>query len=163
MTSNVGSEYIAKMGVGFANDDNQSDRKQLEEQVNSSLKKEFRPEFLNRIDETVIFNYLGQEEIKEIVDLELDKVSDRLGEKEISIDVTEDAKEFLAEEGFDKNLGARPLKRTIQKEVLNPLSLKIVSGDVEEGDEIEVDKNQEGVIFNGKHLADTEEKQKASV
>ncbi|MEF8846945.1 MAG: AAA family ATPase [Candidatus Paceibacterota bacterium] len=163
MTSNVGSEYIAKMNVGFAKDDNQSDRKQLEEQVNSSLKKEFRPEFLNRIDETIIFNYLGQEEIKEIVDLELDKVSNRLGEKEITIDVTEDAKEFLAEEGFDKNLGARPLKRVIQKEVLNPLSLKIVSGDVKEGDEIKVDQDQGSMTFNGKHLVDTKEKQEASV
>ena len=106
---------------------------------------------------------MDQEEIKEIVDLELDKVSGRLGEKEISIDVTEDAKEFLAEEGFDKNLGARPLKRVIQKEVLNPLSLKIVSGEVEEGDDIEVDKGQEGMIFNGKQLVDAQKKQEASV
>ena len=163
MTSNVGSEYISKMGVGFTESDKKSDRKQLEEQINSSLKKEFRPEFLNRIDETVIFNYLGEEEIKQIVDLELDKVSERLDEKEISIKVTEDAKELLAEEGFDKNLGARPLKRVIQKEVLNPLSLKIVSGGVEEGDKIEIDQEDGDVTFNGMSLVDTKEEQKASV
>ena len=109
------------------------------------LKEAFRPEFLNRIDEIVIFNYLNKVEIRRIVDLELDKVSKRLKAKGIRIEVTEAAKEFLVERGFDVNLGARPLKRVIQKMVLDTLALKIVSRETSEGDRVIVDLKN-GVI-----------------
>jgi len=113
----------------------------------AALKENFRPEFLNRIDEIIIFNYLGKPEIKKIVDLELEKVAERLKSKKIEIQATESAKEFLAERGFDQNLGARPLKRVIQKQVLDPLSLKIVSGEVKEGERVMVDLEEGKIKF----------------
>jgi len=112
----------------------------------AALKESFRPEFLNRIDEIVIFNYLGTKEIKMIVDLELNKVEKRLYSKHISLTVTDAAKEILAARGFDANLGARPLRRVIQKLVLDNLALKIVSGEVKEGDNILVDALQDQII-----------------
>jgi ATP-dependent Clp protease ATP-binding subunit ClpB len=148
MTSNIGSEYIAKMSsLGFVNGKDGSERKSLKEKVMEALKEDFRPEFLNRIDEIIIFDYLGRSEIKKIVDLELKKVAERLGRKKIKIKVSEKAKELLAEQGFDPNLGARPLKRVIQREVLNPLSLKIVAGLVKEGEEIMVDSEAKKIII----------------
>ncbi|MFH1401659.1 MAG: AAA family ATPase [Parcubacteria group bacterium] len=140
MTSNIGSEYIAKMGaLGFLGQKEEQEKENLKEKVMASLKDNFRPEFLNRIDEIIIFNYLGRQEIKTIVDLELEKVAGRLFKKGINVKITDETKEFLAEKGFDQNLGARPLKRVIQREVLNPLSLKIVSGEVKEGERVEID------------------------
>ncbi|MBU0476577.1 AAA family ATPase [Patescibacteria group bacterium] len=149
MTSNTGSEYIAKMGsLGFLGKEQESERKSLKDKLLDSLKEEFRPEFLNRIDEVIIFDYLGKEEIRKIVDLELSKVYKRLKKKRIEIKVSEQVKEFLAEKGFDPNLGARPLKRVIQKEILNPLSLKIVIGETKEGDKVNVDFENGAVKFS---------------
>jgi ATP-dependent Clp protease ATP-binding subunit ClpB len=140
MTSNIGSEYIAKMGaLGFLGERETEEKETLKDKVMSSLKDSFKPEFLNRVDEIIIFNYLGKVEIAKIVDLELEKVAQRLAQKEINIRITEAAKGFLAERGFDQNLGARPLRRVIQKEVLNPLSLKIVSGELKNGEQVLVD------------------------
>ncbi len=149
MTSNVGSEIIAKeASLGFITGDEKKNQKEtLKEKVMASLKESFRPEFLNRIDEIIIFNYLGKEEIKKIVDLELQKIEERLKLKDIKIQVTVPAKEFLAEKGFDPNLGARPLKRVIQKLILDPLSLKIVSGEIKEGERVIIDKAEDKVIF----------------
>ena len=149
MTSNVGSEIIAKEAfLGFVGGDaEKSARESLKEKVMAALKENFRPEFLNRIDEIIIFNYLGKLEIKKIVDLELEKVAERLKSKKIEIQATESAKEFLAERGFDQNLGARPLKRVIQKQVLDPLSLKIVSGLVKEGERVIVDLEEGKIKF----------------
>ena len=149
MTSNVGSDVIAKeASLGFVGGEGEkSQREALKEKVMAALKENFRPEFLNRIDEIIIFNYLGKLEIKKIVDLELAKVAERLKSKKIEIQTTESAKEFLAERGFDQNLGARPLKRVIQKQVLDPLSLKIVSGEVKEGERVMVDLEEGKIIF----------------
>jgi len=149
MTSNVGSDIIAReASLGFigGNEEKES-RENLKEKVMSALKENFRPEFLNRIDEIIIFNYLGKIEIKKIVDLQLANVADRLKQKGIEIRVTEKAKEFLAEKGFDQNLGARPLKRVIQKMVLDPLALKIVSGELKEKDAVNVDMQDERIVF----------------
>jgi len=149
MTSNVGSDIIAReSSLGFiGGDEEKSQREALREKVIGALKENFRPEFLNRVDEIVIFNYLGKLEIKKIVDLELAKVAERLEKKKIEIGVTEKAKEFLAEKGFDPNLGARPLKRVIQREVLDPLSLKIVAGEIKEGERVMVDFENGKIIF----------------
>ncbi|GAI48336.1 unnamed protein product, partial [marine sediment metagenome] len=103
-------------------------------------------------DEIIIFNYLGRPEIKKIVDLELKKVAGRLERKKIKIKVSEKAKELLAEQGFDPNLGARPLKRVIQRKVLNPLSLKIVAGLVKEREEVVVDSEAKKIIIRSKIL-----------
>jgi len=148
MTSNIGSDIIAKESkLGFVGDEENDQKENLKEKVMASLKESFRPEFLNRIDEIIIFNYLGKQEIKKIVDLELSKIISRLKNKKIEINVSESAKEFLAEKGFDQNLGARPLKRVIQREVLNPLSLKIVSGEIKEGDRVSVNFEQGKINF----------------
>jgi len=148
MTSNIGSEHIAKMGsLGFLGETEETERKSLKDKVMEALKEEFRPEFLNRIDEIIIFNYLGRPEIKKIVDLELGKVAERLRNKKIEIKVAEKTKELLAERGFDPNLGARPLKRVIQKLVLDPLSLKIVAGEVKEGEKVMVDLEEDKIKF----------------
>jgi ATP-dependent Clp protease ATP-binding subunit ClpB len=155
MTSNVGSDIIAReASLGFIGGSEEAESRQsLKEKVMASLKENFRPEFLNRIDEIIIFNYLGKLEIKKIVDLQLADVAERLKQKKIEINVTEKAKEFLAERGFDQNLGARPLKRVIQKMVLDPLALRIVSGEVKEKDRINVDLQGSEIIFkNPKNL-----------
>jgi len=149
MTSNIGSEIIAREApLGFvAGEEKRAKMESVKEKVMAALKEHFRPEFLNRIDEIIIFNYLGKEEIRKIVDLELQKVEKRLLEKNIKIEVTPKTREYLAEKGFDPNLGARPLKRVIQKEVLDPLALKIVSGEVKEGDKVKVDFEGGKIIF----------------
>jgi len=153
MTSNTGSEYIAQMGsLGFLREGEEIERKSLESKVGAALKEDFRPEFLNRIDEVVIFNYLGKQEIRRIVDLELNKVKSRLRPKNIKIKFSEQSKELLADQGFDPNLGARPLKRVIQKKILDPLALKIVSGIIRDGEEITIDVDGQNIII--KTMAD---------
>ena len=111
------------------------------------MRDAFRPEFLNRIDEIVIFNYLRKEQIKSIVDLELSKVEKRLAAKEIKIEISEKAKEILVKDGFDPNLGARPLKRVIQKMILDPLSVKIVTNEICEGSRILIDAEDGKIVF----------------
>ena len=148
MTSNIGSEHIAEAGsLGFMGNGKEGARQSLRDKVMSALRESFRPEFLNRIDEVVIFNYLGKEEIKKIVDLEMEKVAERLNAKKIELRISQAAKDFLAEKGFDANLGARPLKRVIQKQVLDPLALKIVTGQLGEKDKVMVDIEKNQVVF----------------
>ena len=122
-------------------------RETMREKVFDSLRDGFRPEFLNRIDEIVIFNYLQKEQIKSIVDLELSKVEKRLAAKEIKIQISEKAKEFLVKEGFDPNLGARPLKRVIQRLILDPLSVKIVTNEICEGSRVLIDEAEGKITF----------------
>jgi ATP-dependent Clp protease ATP-binding subunit ClpB len=149
MTSNIGTEIIAKEApLGFVADEERKARMEsLRDKVLASLKEHFRPEFLNRIDEIIIFNYLGKEEVRKIVDLELKKVEERLLQKQITIEVSQRAREYLAQKGFDPNLGARPLKRVIQKEVLDPLALKIVAREIKEGERIKIDFDGEKIVF----------------
>lgn len=133
MTSNIGSQFIAEMGpLGFVGEQSRSDNRKesAREKVMTALKEHFRPEFLNRVDEVIIFDYLGTEEIQKIVELEIAKVAKRMASQGVELEVSGKAKELLATRGFDQNLGARPLKRVIQKTLLNPLALKIVSGEI---------------------------------
>ena len=148
MTSNVGSDYINKMSaLGFSTKEDVAEKESMKEKIMDVLKEQFRPEFLNRIDEVVIFNYLKKAEIKRIVELELAKVEKRLKAKGILIRVTEKAKDLLAEKGFDANLGARPLKRVIQRQILDPLSLKIVTNEIKDGDNIMMDADKDNIVF----------------
>lgn len=148
MTSNVGSEIIAKEApLGFVDDAKLSQKEGLKDKVQAALREKFKPEFINRIDEIVIFDYLGAEEIKQIVDLELNKVQKRLGKKDIKIIVTEKAKQSLAKQGFDPNLGARPLKRIIQKLILDPMALKIVTDEIKDGDSISIDADKDQIVL----------------
>ncbi|MCK8825822.1 ATP-dependent Clp protease ATP-binding subunit [Fuchsiella alkaliacetigena] len=150
MTSNVGANLIENQaGVGFkADEDSEDSYQRMKDKVTSELKKRFRPEFLNRLEEMIVFHALDLEHIKEIVDLMLVDVGDRLAEKNLEIEVTEAAKELLGEKGFDKEFGARPLQRTIRRLVENPLAEKILSGDFESGERIEVDVEDEELVFN---------------
>ncbi len=148
MTSNVGSDFINKMSaIGFSNKQDLSERESMKDKIMDSLKDQFRPEFLNRIDEIVIFNYLKKTEVKQIVDLEISKVEKRLKAKEIGIIISEKAKELLARDGFDANLGARPLKRIIQRLILDPLSIKIVTGEIAGGSQVFIDEKNGKIIF----------------
>lgn len=148
MTSNIGSDQIAKMGsLGFLEDSDKGEKKNIKEKVMEKLREEFRPEFLNRVDEIIIFNYLQKQEIKKIVDLEIKKIASRLKDRNIEIAVTDKAKEALVDRGFDSNLGARPLKRVIQKVILDPLAVKIVTGGILSGDRVAVDWQEDGASF----------------
>ncbi len=148
MTSNVGSEYIAKMeSLGFLGEESIKSKQALKDKVRDALKNRFRPEFLNRVDDIIIFNYLSKVDIRKIVDLELEKVAQRLKTKGIEIKIVDFAKELFAEQGFDLNLGARPLKRVIQKLVLDPLALKIVIGEVQEKGKVIIDVKDNEIVF----------------
>jgi len=111
------------------------------------LQGHFRPEFLNRLDEIVVFHPLRKEHLAGIVDIQLRRVSRLLAEKGFHLEVTEAAREYLAEVGYDPDFGARPLKRTIQRELQDPLALKILSGEFHEGETIKVDRGEEGLTF----------------
>jgi ATP-dependent Clp protease ATP-binding subunit ClpA len=115
----------------------------MEERVMEVLRSTFRPEFLNRIDEIVIFNALGLTQIKEIADIQIEHLRRRLAERKITIDLTDDAKQAVAEKGYDPVYGARPLKRTIQKLIQDPLANDILKGDFKEGDHVVVDVDKD--------------------
>ncbi|PKN30536.1 MAG: ATP-dependent chaperone ClpB [Deltaproteobacteria bacterium HGW-Deltaproteobacteria-21] len=139
MTSNVGSQWIQEWKG--------RDEKEMEKRVMETLRSTFRPEFLNRIDEITIFNSLGHEEIKRIVDIQIRLLSRRLESAKIRLELTEDAKEFLVNAGFDPVYGARPLKRTIQRFIQDPLAVKILAGEVKEGDVVRADVEKGKVVF----------------
>jgi len=148
MTSNVGSDYINKMSsLGFSTKEDVAEKESMKEKVRDVLREQFKPEFLNRIDEIIIFNYLKKAEIKKIVELELIKVEKRLKTKNISISISEKAKELLVNKGFDPNLGARPLKRVIQRLILDPLSFKLVTDEIKAGDNVLIDAGDGKIIF----------------
>lgn len=130
MTSNVGSQWIQELGGG--------NPAEMRRRVMEALRQSFRPEFLNRVDEIVIFNSLGREQIEKIVDIQTELLKKRLAEKNIILRFTEPARKFLAEKGFDPVYGARPLKRTIQKYVQDPVALQLLDGRFAEGDTIEL-------------------------
>jgi ATP-dependent Clp protease ATP-binding subunit ClpB len=140
MTSNVGSQWINELKEG-------GDTKGLETKVMDALRNTFRPEFLNRIDETIIFNSLGRKELRKIVDIQLDLLRRRLAESKISLKLTENAQDFLADTGFDPVYGARPLKRAIQRYVQDPLSMKILDGSITEGNSVLMDVKDGEVVF----------------
>jgi ATP-dependent Clp protease ATP-binding subunit ClpA len=130
MTSNIGGQYFA---------DRTNGSEDIRRNVSEELKKHFRPEFLNRIDDTVIFNRLTEEDMLKIVGLELSDVKERLSRKSIDLTVTEGAIKELAAVGYDPDYGARPLKRLIQKEVQDNMALEILKGNISEGDKVSVD------------------------
>jgi ATP-dependent Clp protease ATP-binding subunit ClpA len=146
MTSNLGTEEFQRQALGFSRQ-TKSEEQRLKSAIDSALKQTFRPEFLNRIDEIVIFQPLTEEQIREIVDLIMKDVKKRLSDRKITVELTEEAKAQLAKEGFDPVFGARPLRRTIQRQVENPLSKRILQGEFKEGDRILVDVGPDGFTF----------------
>ena len=145
MTTNLGTRDISKGAMGFvANKDDRTDYERMKGKVIDELKNHFRPEFLNRVDDTIVFPQLSQDELVEIVDLEVAKLDKRLRDKDMGIELTPAAKQLLAERGYDPVLGARPLKRTIQREIEDVLSEKILFGELAAGEIVAVDVEGEG-------------------
>ncbi|MGD8759600.1 MAG: AAA family ATPase [Anaerolineales bacterium] len=152
MTSNLGTEYVTRSGtLGFRRqgDDAAEDQdRAAEEKIEKALKDTFRPEFLNRIDEIIIFSKLSQEHMAQIVDLQMKLISERLAEHGLDVELTEACRKWLAKEGYDPAFGARPLQRALQKHVESPLSVKLLQGEFSQGDRVIVDYSEsKGVIF----------------
>jgi ATP-dependent Clp protease ATP-binding subunit ClpB len=150
MTSNIGSEHIQELLM--ARDERPEHwadlNKVLRDRVMEDLRKSFKPEFLNRVDEVLIFNPLTRELLREIVDIQLRRTARFLEQQQIEIELTDAAKQRLSELGYDPMYGARPLKRTIQKEVLDPLALRMLDGSIHRGDTVEVDFSDGKAVFN---------------
>jgi ATP-dependent Clp protease ATP-binding subunit ClpC len=146
MTSNVGSDLIKKADIGFSRagfpeasqNVSQNKKDEMERKIKESLKDTFKPEFLNRIDELVMFVSLSKEDIRKIVVLEVAKVKKMLDEKKVSLSIDEAVLDWLAAEGYSEEYGARPLKRLIQKEIEDELSQMLIGGNVVEGDDVDV-------------------------
>jgi ATP-dependent Clp protease ATP-binding subunit ClpB len=157
MTSNIGSTHIQEiLEERIKRPSHWSENeKELKEKVMEDLKAFFRPEFLNRIDETIIFNPLSEELLKQIVEIQVNRMKKYLHEKRLDIVLTDGAKEFIAKAGYDPVYGARPLKRAIQKEILNPLALKLLDGTFREGDVVEVDFADDKMVFSKLTIAET--------
>jgi ATP-dependent Clp protease ATP-binding subunit ClpC len=149
MTSNLGTQYVTHAGsLGFRSRGEDADRTESNDKIEQALKDTFRPEFLNRIDEIIIFSTLTMEQMEQIVDLQMDKVSERLAEHGLIVELSPAARSWLAEEGYDPAFGARPLQRALQKYIESPLSITILQGEFSEGDTVIVDfLPDEGVIF----------------
>lgn len=164
LTSNIGSEFATKMeSIGFS-DGKKGDYENAKEKIMESLKNHFRPEFLNRLDEIIVFDTLTKETIREIVLIQLDKVRERLTDKEIIMDVSAKAIDKIAAEGFDPHYGARPLKRVIQNKVLNPVAELILAGKIADKTKICVDvKGKELSIEMVKPKQNTQRRVKTSV
>ncbi|MFP4637714.1 MAG: ATP-dependent Clp protease ATP-binding subunit [Spirochaetaceae bacterium] len=151
MTSNAGAREISRDSmVGFQTDEDMMDYREIKSSAMNELKRLFRPEFLNRVDETVVFHSLQEQEVKKILDILLAEVQNRLAEKEIVLEVTKKAKEYLIQSGFDVKFGARPLRRTIQKEVEDPLSMEILRGRFGEGSHVVVSIRNGRIHFRAK-------------
>ena len=152
MTSNIGAKLISRaqpLGFHVPRNEAQSreeEYKEIRERVMDALKKTFRPEFLNRLDGVMVFRPLTREQIKQIVDLELKRVRSLLVEHDLELEVTEAAKERLAEEGYDPDFGARPLRRVIQREIEDSLSEGLLAGRFKAGDKVIADVNAEGKL-----------------
>jgi hypothetical protein len=152
MTSNIGSQFIEKMeSIGFSNTSEKEDYMNVKDKVMESLKDHFRPEFLNRIDEIVLFDILSKEAILEIVKLRIKVVKERIESKGIYFDINNEALEYLALEGYNPHYGARPLNRLIQNKILNPLANLMIGNNVRKGDSVSIGiKNNELNIITKK-------------
>jgi ATP-dependent Clp protease ATP-binding subunit ClpB len=147
MTSNLGSQIIQESMEKLTQENNDEVLEETKMKLLDLLRRSIRPEFLNRIDETIVFTSLSQSDIKEIVKLQFNQVVKRLSGSDVKITITDDAIDWLAKAGFDPHFGARPVKRQLQKYVLNELSRKILAGKVDKTKPIEIDKGENGLIF----------------
>ncbi len=148
LTSNIGSQFVEKMeSIGFSNNSDKQDYSNMKEKVLEAMKDHFRPEFINRLDEIIVFDILSEEAIKEIVGLRMKVVKERLLAKNIDFKISDEALSYLAKEGYNPHYGARPLNRLIQNKILNPIANHIISNDAKKGDTVFVSvKNNELLI-----------------
>jgi ATP-dependent Clp protease ATP-binding subunit ClpC len=154
MTSNIGTQYAKQGGtLGFLrSSDDDEEARESKKQIEEGLKRTFRPEFLNRIDEIIIFHTLTLEHMEEIVDLQMKEIRERLQEHDVTIELTEAARKWLANEGYDPAFGARPLRRTLQRYVESPLSTRILRGEFKDGDHVladvaQTEREEKGLVF----------------
>jgi ATP-dependent Clp protease ATP-binding subunit ClpC len=151
MTSNLGTEYVHKGGtLGFLQPSETDEDREAHSKIEKALKGTFRPDFLNRVDEIIMFSPLSIEDMERIVDLQMKEVQDRLSEYRIQVELTEPARKWLAKEGYDPAFGARPLGRAIQKYVESPLSVDLLSGKYKDGATVlaDVDEKKNQIIFH---------------
>ena len=145
LTSNLGSEYLAALPEG-------APASQAREQVMQVVRATFRPEFLNRLDEIILFNRLGREQMRDIVEIQLRRLRKLLEDRRITLDITDAAKDWLAKAGYDPVYGARPLKRMIQRHLQDPLASMILEGRIKEGDTVKVDAGEHGLVIDGQEI-----------
>lgn len=163
MTSNLGTEYVRKGGtLGFLTKGDTSEERESHDKIEKALKAAFRPEFLNRIDDIIMFSPLSIKEMEQIVVLQMKELQDRLNEHNISVELTDAARAWLAKEGFDAAFGARPLRRAIQKYVESPLSMELLSGKFKDGAVVLVDEKEDKIIFNAEAAPSKKAKQKVN-
>jgi ATP-dependent Clp protease ATP-binding subunit ClpB len=153
MTSNIGSHFIAEAAVAnLKSAALHADEIRIDEgvrrEVMDAMRAHFRPEFLNRIDEIIIFQPLTREQMRSIIDIQLRGLMKRLEERKIRIELTDRAKDLVIEEGYDPTYGARPLKRTIQRQILDPLAMRVLQGEFREGDLVRVDASGGQLTFS---------------
>lgn len=149
MTSNIGSDTIKNKTMGFgAGEDGEKEYEDIKKKMIDSLKKEFRPEFINRIDDIIVFHKLTQEDIRKIVDIMIEGVAKNLQDRDVEIEVSDGAKDYLAKEGYDPDYGARPLRRTIQQKIEDSLSEMILDGKLKLGQKVSIDFKDEKLIFD---------------
>jgi len=153
MTSNLGTEEYQRGGIGFPSKKDEGDEQRMKTAIESALKRTFRPELLNRIDDVIIFHPLTEEHLKSIVDLLIREVEKRLAERKIKLEVNEEAKAWLAQKGYDPVYGARPLRRAIQRYLENPISTKILQGEFKEGDTVAISLQEDNLNFTARKTA----------
>lgn len=164
MTSNLGTEYVTSSGtLGFLGSQEGSGDQSNREKIEKALKGAFRPEFLNRIDEIILFSQLSKEDMVEIVALQMQDIQSRLSDHGLQVELTETATEWLSNEGYDPAFGARPLKRALQKHIESPLSVSLLSGDFKPGDTVLVDVVDGEVVFTNKDQVDVSSMDEAEV
>lgn len=150
MTSNVGATTIRKTAMGFGSSGADADYSQMKDRIMEELKRTFRPEFLNRVDDLIVFHALSEEHIRQIVDIMLDELNRRIEEYSLHVEVSEEAREMLLKEGFDPAFGARPLRRVIQRRLEDSISEELLQGKIAPGDTIAVTVDQENFVFHKK-------------
>ena len=156
MTSNVGVEFIKRdMSIGFAARKEEAETQKqvydtMKEKVLAEMKKTFRPEFINRIDEIIVFHQLTEEQLRSIVDLMVKDLQERLADRKLSVELSDKARSWLSREGYDPVYGARPLRRAIERYVENPLSTRLLRGEFNEGDTVIVDLGDDGLTFTSR-------------
>jgi ATP-dependent Clp protease ATP-binding subunit ClpC len=152
MTSNLGTQEFQRQAIGFSRQE-KSEQQRLKSAVEDELKRTFRPEFLNRVDDIIIFQPLTEEQLKKIVDLLILEVQKRLADRNIKLELDDEAKAWLLKEGYEPAYGARPLRRAIQRYVENPLSSRILQGEIKDGETVVVGVSGDVLNFSTKKKA----------
>jgi ATP-dependent Clp protease ATP-binding subunit ClpC len=151
LTSNIGTRHIHKKeSLGFHTEKEESSYEKMKEKVLAEVKKTFNPEFLNRIDEIIVFNALDEEDIKTIVQILVGQLNERLAERDIVLEMSEEVIDFLVKQGYDQEYGARPLRRAIQRSIEDPLSFKLIEGSIPNGSVVETVLSDSDIEFRVK-------------